>query len=40
MADDGERGGDRREILLITKGHPFEREPFCAIFDEMQGVGI
>jgi uncharacterized protein len=28
-----------REILLVTKGHPFEREPFFAMFDEMPGVG-
>ena len=27
-----------REILLITKGHPFEREPFFALFDAMAGV--
>ena len=30
---------DQREILLVTKGHPFEREPFFTIFDEMEGVG-
>jgi type 1 glutamine amidotransferase len=30
---------DHREVLLVTKGHPFEREPFFAIFDEMEGVG-
>jgi type 1 glutamine amidotransferase len=28
----------RREILLITKGHPFEREPFFQLFDELPGV--
>ena len=27
-----------QEILLITKGHPFEREPFFALFDAMPGV--
>lgn len=27
-----------RNVLLITKGHPFEREPFFDIFDEMRGV--
>ena len=27
-----------KEILLVTKGHPFEREPFFQIFDEMAGV--
>ena len=26
------------EILLITKGHPFERAPFFSVFDEMDGV--
>ena len=25
-------------MLLVTKGHPFQREPFFAIFDEMHGV--
>jgi type 1 glutamine amidotransferase len=35
-ARDGDQG---REILLVTKGHPFEREPFFAMFDEMAGVG-
>ena len=27
-----------QEILLITKGHPFEREPFFALFDALPGV--
>ena len=27
-----------KEILLVTKGHPFEREPFFALFDGMEGV--
>ena len=27
-----------REILLVTKGHPYEREPFYAVFDAMEGV--
>jgi type 1 glutamine amidotransferase len=27
-----------KEILVITKGHPFERDPFARIFDEMKGV--
>jgi type 1 glutamine amidotransferase len=27
-----------RNILLITKGHPFEREPFFRMFDGMPGV--
>lgn len=26
------------EVLLITKGHPFEREPFFAMFDALSGV--
>ena len=26
------------EILVITKGHPFLRDPFFAIFDDMAGV--
>ena len=26
------------EILLVTKGHPYEREPFYAVFDEMPDV--
>ena len=25
-------------ILLVTKGHPFEREPFFQVFDDMDGV--
>ena len=25
-------------LLVVTKGHPFEREPFEAIFAEMEGV--
>lgn len=27
-----------KEILVITKGHPYERDPFARIFDEMPGV--
>lgn len=27
-----------KEILLVTKGHPFEREPFFQMFDQMEGV--
>ena len=26
------------EILLVTKGHPFEREPFFNVFDQLPGV--
>ncbi len=25
-------------VLLVTKGHPFEREPFLRMFDELEGV--
>lgn len=28
-----------KEILLVTKGHPFEKQPFFDVFDGMQGVG-
>ena len=27
-----------KNVLLITKGHPFEREPFFALFDAMPDV--
>ena len=27
-----------REVLLVTKGHPYEREPFYAVFDELADV--
>jgi type 1 glutamine amidotransferase len=27
-----------KEILLVTKGHPFEREPFFAMFDALPNV--
>ncbi len=27
-----------QEILLVTKGHPYEREPFYAVFDELEHV--
>ena len=30
---------ENRDILLVTKGHPFEREPFFEVFDTMEGVG-
>ena len=26
------------EVLLVTKGHPYERAPFCQMFDDMPGV--
>ena len=28
----------QHNIALMTKGHPYEREPFCAMFDTMPGV--
>ena len=27
-----------RKVLLVTNGHPFEREPFFKVFDEMSGI--
>ena len=27
-----------REVLLVTKGHPYEREPFYKVFDDMAEV--
>ena len=27
-----------REVLLVTKGHPYEREPFYKVFDDMPKV--
>lgn len=26
-------------VLLVTRGHPFEREPFLAIFDHLSAIG-
>ncbi len=26
------------ETLLVVKGHPYEREPFYAMFDQMDSV--
>lgn len=26
------------QVLLVTKGHPFERDPFFAMFDAMPGI--
>ena len=28
----------QHEILLVTKGHPYERQPFYDVFDEMEDV--
>lgn len=25
-------------VLLVTKGHPFERDPFFSVFEQMEGV--
>ena len=36
--NDGNKLTTDRNILLVTKGHPFEREPFFQVFDEMPGV--
>jgi type 1 glutamine amidotransferase len=39
MAENGARGGsDTVRVLLITKGHPFQREPFFEVFDAIDGV--
>jgi uncharacterized protein len=29
---------DSTDVLLVTKGHPFQREPFFQMFDDMAGV--
>jgi type 1 glutamine amidotransferase len=33
-----ERVDMERNILVVTKGHPFEREPFFQLFDDMPAV--
>lgn len=33
------RYGSELEILVVTKGHPFERDPFFEIFDAMPAIG-
>lgn len=30
----------RHRVLLVTGGHPFEREPFLAMFDAIDGIEI
>jgi type 1 glutamine amidotransferase len=32
------RYGDGLEVLVAVKGHPFQRDAFAAIFEEMEGV--
>ena len=27
-----------REVLLVTNGHPYEREPFYEVFDDLTDV--
>ena len=34
------RYGAELEVLLVTKGHPFERDPFFAIFDRWRGISV
>jgi type 1 glutamine amidotransferase len=32
------RYGEALNVLVVAKGHPYLRDPFMAIFDEMEGV--
>jgi type 1 glutamine amidotransferase len=32
------RFGDSLQVLLVTRGHPFVRDPFFAIFEGMEGI--
>jgi len=32
------RYGEKLNVLVAAKGHPYMRDPFMAIFDEMEGV--
>ncbi|HTW35484.1 MAG TPA: ThuA domain-containing protein [Rhizomicrobium sp.] len=32
------RYGEKLNVLVVAKGHPYLRDPFMAIFDEMEGV--
>jgi len=32
------RYGEKLNVLVVAKGHPYLRDPFMAIFDEMDGV--
>lgn len=31
--------GDPIDVLVVTGGHPFESEPFFAVFDDLDGIG-
>jgi type 1 glutamine amidotransferase len=33
------RYGSELEILLVTKGHPFERDAFFSVFESWRGIG-
>ncbi len=35
MSGEGSPTGDRPQVLVVTKGHPFEAEPFFAVFDAL-----
>ncbi len=30
----------RRKVLVVTKGHPFEAEPFFSMFDDLDWAGV
>ena len=32
------RYDDALRVLLVTKGHPFERDPFFGMFEAMEGI--
>lgn len=32
------RYGEKLNVLVAAKGHPYPRDPFMAIFDEMEGI--
>jgi type 1 glutamine amidotransferase len=32
------RYDDALQVLLVTKGHPFERDPFFALFESLEGI--
>lgn len=32
------RYGEKLNVVVVAKGHPYQRDPFMAIFDEMAGV--
>lgn len=35
----GSSDGPAPDVLVVTGGHPFEAEPFFAVFDELDGIG-